>query len=313
MLEDGAYRRLLDIYYAREAPLPKDPREVCRLARAVTKQERDATQRVLREFFIEQEDGWHQRRCDEEIERYRHSEPEREARKANEAARNRRHREERAALFEALRAVGQHPDWNAPIGEVRALHKRYCTGPATPPATPPETLQVPLQATASATPATATHSHFPLPTSQYPIDTSPQASHVSASPSRARACEAPKPIGDHGPFERLKAAYPPGIYPQSDWLLAEREAERRAEEGETWEALIAGAERYAHQCEALGRLRTQFVTKPSRFFGAELRHYREAWPLPSESTTPQPKRRKPSPTTAELEAAAAQERAHAAG
>ena len=70
MLEDGAYRRLMDCYYVRESPLPSELREACRLVRAVTKQERDAVAAVLREFFIPGPDGWRHKRCDVEVARF---------------------------------------------------------------------------------------------------------------------------------------------------------------------------------------------------------------------------------------------------
>lgn len=71
LAERGAYDALIDQYYAREAPLPKDRREVYRLAAAATPAERKAVDYVLGRYFTEQDDGWHQRRCDEEIEKYR--------------------------------------------------------------------------------------------------------------------------------------------------------------------------------------------------------------------------------------------------
>lgn len=70
MLEDAAYRRLLDVYYGRERPLPADVRECCKLARAQSKQERDAVVYVLKEFFELLADGHRQARADREIARY---------------------------------------------------------------------------------------------------------------------------------------------------------------------------------------------------------------------------------------------------
>lgn len=70
MLEDGAYRRLMDACYIRERPLPRDLKECCKLARAASKPEREAVTYVLKEFFEEREDGFHQRRVDAEIERF---------------------------------------------------------------------------------------------------------------------------------------------------------------------------------------------------------------------------------------------------
>ena len=70
LIEEGAYRRLLDAYYSREQALPGDVRECCKLARASTKPERDAVAYVLREFFALREDGYHQGRADTEIARF---------------------------------------------------------------------------------------------------------------------------------------------------------------------------------------------------------------------------------------------------
>lgn len=67
LLEDLAYRRMLDAYYLREAPLPISVEEVARLIRM--RQHADIIASVLREFFTETEDGWRHVRCDEEIER----------------------------------------------------------------------------------------------------------------------------------------------------------------------------------------------------------------------------------------------------
>jgi uncharacterized protein YdaU (DUF1376 family) len=65
--EDGIYRRLLDLYYASEKPLPLDTQWVCRLVRAHTDDEREAVGSVLKQFFEKYEDGWHNKRADEEI------------------------------------------------------------------------------------------------------------------------------------------------------------------------------------------------------------------------------------------------------
>lgn len=70
-LEDAAYHRLLRRYYQDEKPLPKEVSAAQRLVGARTKEEREAVENVLREFFTLQEDGWHQARADEEIAGYR--------------------------------------------------------------------------------------------------------------------------------------------------------------------------------------------------------------------------------------------------
>lgn len=67
MLEDGAYRRLLDLYYSREEPIVADVGRACRLVRAVSDEDRQSVQTVLEEFFTLTEAGWEHRRCEEEI------------------------------------------------------------------------------------------------------------------------------------------------------------------------------------------------------------------------------------------------------
>jgi uncharacterized protein YdaU (DUF1376 family) len=67
-LEDAAYRRLICLYYRREAPVPADMAQACRLVRATTRQERDAVEAVLNEFFQLSDDGWRHKRCEAEIQ-----------------------------------------------------------------------------------------------------------------------------------------------------------------------------------------------------------------------------------------------------
>ena len=71
LLEDGAYSRLIRKYYAEEKPLPVDVQAVQRLIVARTDEEKQAVADILKEFFTLEEDGWHNKRCDEEIARYR--------------------------------------------------------------------------------------------------------------------------------------------------------------------------------------------------------------------------------------------------
>lgn len=67
MLEHGVYRCLIDIYYINESPLPKDLRAVCRLVCARSKDEREAVELILEEFFLLTDEGWRNTRCDLEI------------------------------------------------------------------------------------------------------------------------------------------------------------------------------------------------------------------------------------------------------
>lgn len=69
MLEHGAYRLMMDHYYKSAAPLPANVEHVYRICRAFAEQERDAVGSILQQFFVEQADGWHNERADEELAR----------------------------------------------------------------------------------------------------------------------------------------------------------------------------------------------------------------------------------------------------
>jgi len=69
-VEDMAYTRLMRLYYSTEKPIPVDVAQACRLVRATSKVERQAVEQVLREFFVLEADGWHQKRCDAEIDAF---------------------------------------------------------------------------------------------------------------------------------------------------------------------------------------------------------------------------------------------------
>lgn len=120
ILEDGVYSRLLRKYYASEKPLPADVKEVQRLIGCRTTADRKAVTRVLHEFFKSQSDGWHNVRCDEEIEYYLEAEPERQAKRDNEKERKRRSREYRKDLFNQLRELGLTPKWDTSISDLEA-------------------------------------------------------------------------------------------------------------------------------------------------------------------------------------------------
>lgn len=68
LLEHGVYARLMDVYYTREGGIPDD--QAARLIGARSKEERDALQAVLGEFFTLLDGTWVQARCDREIARF---------------------------------------------------------------------------------------------------------------------------------------------------------------------------------------------------------------------------------------------------
>lgn len=68
LLEHGIYRRLMDVYYTRESAIPAA--EVARLVGARSRDEKEALQAVLGEFFVLDAEHWRQARCDAEIARF---------------------------------------------------------------------------------------------------------------------------------------------------------------------------------------------------------------------------------------------------
>jgi uncharacterized protein YdaU (DUF1376 family) len=69
--EDGIYGRLLRRYYDTEAPLVADVKALQRFVRARSREEQQAVETVLGEFFESTAEGWRHKRCDEEIAKYR--------------------------------------------------------------------------------------------------------------------------------------------------------------------------------------------------------------------------------------------------
>ena len=86
--EDGASNRMLDYYYATEAPLPLDRAILYRRVRARSKAERGMIDRLLTEFFTETADGWRKGRCDEEIAKAIENGEESAAKRENEKERD---------------------------------------------------------------------------------------------------------------------------------------------------------------------------------------------------------------------------------
>jgi len=133
--EDAAYRRLLDVYYTSEKPIPSDHRAACRLVLAQTDAQRDAVQIVLSEFFELTEDGWVNKRADAEIEEMR-ARQQKQRDKANK--RWHPHGEERGTAP----AMPQHkqPDAAASTGDAVAMPPTPTPTPTPTPIKPPTPL-----------------------------------------------------------------------------------------------------------------------------------------------------------------------------
>lgn len=70
LLEHGVYFTLMSTYYITEHPLPKDERQLFRLAGARTDEERQAVIDIVNEFFIPTETHWVHSRIEFEIKEY---------------------------------------------------------------------------------------------------------------------------------------------------------------------------------------------------------------------------------------------------
>lgn len=66
-VESGAYRRMLDDYYATATPLPLEHDRIYRSCHAQNAEERAAIDYVLSIYFVKQSDGYHNKRADKEI------------------------------------------------------------------------------------------------------------------------------------------------------------------------------------------------------------------------------------------------------
>ena len=67
LVEHGAYIQLLKHYYSTGSPLPVENEKLARICGAHSTDEISALAMVLRRYFYLELDGWHNKRCDEEI------------------------------------------------------------------------------------------------------------------------------------------------------------------------------------------------------------------------------------------------------
>lgn len=127
--EDIAYRRMLDWYYLNEKALPADPAKVARLVRMP--KSIAVIEAVLAEFFLMSEDGWHNKRADEELAGMLAKQEQQGVKDEHEAERMRRFRDRRAQMFAGLRKVGVIPAWDVPMKELQRLFDQACNAPET--------------------------------------------------------------------------------------------------------------------------------------------------------------------------------------
>lgn len=118
--EHGAYFLMLQYHYATEKPLPKG-KDLYRLIRCESKADREAVDAVARLYWKETPEGLVNDRAEREIAIAQETEGGAEERKKNERERQKRHRERRKQLYDALRAKGITPSFDATTEELNAL------------------------------------------------------------------------------------------------------------------------------------------------------------------------------------------------
>jgi uncharacterized protein YdaU (DUF1376 family) len=232
LMEHGVYSRLLDVYYTREQPLPPDPKAIERLIGARTKDEREAARVVLEEFFDLSTDGWHNKRCDEELARFNDKRL-----KAKRSADARWHGQQTQ--------TGRNANASAEHDERNALQ------------TPDSRLQSPVTS--------------PVDISPQGIEAgtpTPRARTRAANGGMSREGNGG---GDQAHELRIEieASYPKGLHRGDHWMLAERSIRALLDQGEDPGALKAAAAKYCEQQTALGNVGKHEVLRPSTFFGTD--------------------------------------------
>ena len=84
----------------------------------------------------------------------------------------------------------------------------------------------------------------------------------------------------HGTLVKIRETYPAGTYRESAWLHAERWLGHLIEDGTNPADLVAASAAYGMQQKAVGRLGTQFVLSPAKFFDPRESNWRGPFPLP---------------------------------
>jgi uncharacterized protein YdaU (DUF1376 family) len=257
-VEDATYFRCIRKYYSTEKALPREISQVQRLIGAKTKEEKNSVEVVLNEFFILEEDGWHNKRCDQELERYHEGSHEDQEKKQHEKERLRRYREERSLMFKALREFGVIPKWDTPMETLRRLFEQNCNAP--------ETGTGSVQERNCNAPDTSCDTAI---TNQEPI-TNNQEPNIK--PKKA----APSVDSD---FENAWGFYPKR--PGASKAASLKAWKARIKAGVDPSVMVEGVKRYANFCKTL-ETDAQFIKQPATFFGPD-EHYLADW-TPSEST-----------------------------
>lgn len=233
-IEDLAYRRLIDLYYADEAKITGSIEQIARKLRL--REYAQEVEAVLAEFFCADDDGWLHDRCEEVIAEYR----ERQA-KASEAGKKsaakreakRNDKPSKAKQGASKAQANDKPSGNASATPVKPDNSA--------PATPDEQVF-----NDRSTPVQLTNNQKPKPKDNPPV-----------APQGAASDEA---------FARFWQEYPKRFGGNSK-ANAEKAWGARIREGASPDDLIEAARRYRQQQEALGKVGTEYVKQAATFLG----------------------------------------------
>jgi hypothetical protein len=114
-----------------------------------------------------------------------------------------------------------------------------------------------------------------------PVNTSKQSLTQLANKDKYKEKEKDKPKMAPAvltEFEDFKKVYPKRSGAQP-WSRALKAIRARLNEGSQWADFLAGAERYAHYCDSVGRTGTEFVMQAATFCDSD-KHFLESWEPP---------------------------------
>lgn len=127
------------------------------------------------------------------------------------------------------------------------------------------------------------HSHSQTPKPEPDSRTSTQSAREWKRPEVSRGSR-----GTSNAIAKIRASYPRGIYRDAEWLTAEHQIGALIDQGTHPAELVASAIAYELQQQALGRIGTQYVLGPAKFFNGK-GEWRGPFPMPAEVVAPEDK------------------------
>lgn len=274
LLEHGVYMRLLDVYYTRESAIPHDQRY--RLVSARTDEEREAVDLVLNEFFEQVGNEWVQYRCEDELAQYAAK-----SEKARVSANARWNKSGDAMPTESERnASAMHSQCGEDANAMQAQCERNASAIQAQCMEDANAMPTQCERNASAMlnkkQETINNSIPPPLKGSSPLSQPPESPSVKSNNKKPGSKQ---PTDEQ--FEAFKAAYPKrgGSQP---WPDARRALGKVlagcSDPDERLSMIVAGAERYAKFCQAVGKIGTELVMQASRFLNQ--REFENDWEIP---------------------------------